>query len=62
MPILKLNFNSSTEKETGLKESKVQIKLSNFTFYVNANFDWLLDIASFAKAPAGVSQSVPDIP
>lgn len=54
-PIVKVGFTSSVEKETGLKESKIQLVLGNFTYFLTADLDWLQELSRFAKAPAGVS-------
>lgn len=54
-PTVKLTFTSSAEKETGLKESKIELVLSNFTYHLTADLLWLQNLSAFAKAPAGVS-------
>lgn len=53
-PLLKLSFTSAVEKETRLKESKVQLGVANFTYFLTADLEWLRDVSLFAKAPAGV--------
>lgn len=54
-PLVQVGFASSTERETSLKESKVQLTLSDFTYYLSPDLAWLQDLGDFAKAPEGVS-------
>ncbi|GAA6057188.1 hypothetical protein JCM3770_004368 [Rhodotorula araucariae] len=57
-PLVHLVFSSSGEKESSLKESKVQLALSNFTYFVTADIAWLEELGAFAKAPAGAFEQV----
>jgi autophagy-related protein 2 len=49
---------SSVESETGLKESKIQLVLANFTYYLTSDLSWISDLSAFVKAPAGVRPSL----
>ncbi|SCZ96129.1 BZ3500_MvSof-1268-A1-R1_Chr8-1g10024 [Microbotryum saponariae] len=57
-PVLRIDFTSSVEKLTSLKESKVQLTLSNFTYFFTAELDWTRELSTFAKAPAGAFETV----
>ncbi|SGY39460.1 BQ5605_C003g02224 [Microbotryum silenes-dioicae] len=57
-PVLRIDFTSSVEKSTSLKESKVQLTLSNFTYFFTAELDWTRELSTFAKAPAGAFETV----
>ncbi|GAA6002021.1 Atg2p [Rhodotorula paludigena] len=57
-PLVKLSLSSSVEQETSLKESKIQIALSNLTYYATADIAWLEELGVFAKAPAGAFEHV----
>ncbi|BGP44040.1 autophagy-related protein 2 [Rhodotorula kratochvilovae] len=57
-PLVHLVFSSSSEKESSLKESKVQLALTNFTYFVTADISWLEELGAFAKAPAGAFEHV----
>lgn len=60
-PLLNINFTSAVEKETGRKESKVNLEFSNFVYHLTTDLAWIDEIVLFAKAPPGVS-SAPLIP
>lgn len=51
-------MTSSVESETGLKESKIQLVLANFTYYLTSDLSWISDLSAFVKAPAGVRPSL----
>ncbi|SCV67192.1 BQ2448_5838 [Microbotryum intermedium] len=57
-PVLRIEITSSVEKSTSLKESKVQLTLSNFTYFFTAELDWTRELSAFAKAPAGAFETV----
>lgn len=54
IPLLAFDFTSAVEKETGVKESKIQLVFSNLTYNMNHDSSWIRDITQFVKAPAGV--------
>lgn len=55
IPLVHVNFTSSVEKESGVKESKVQVVLSNITYYLQADTSWLAELSALVRAPEGVS-------
>ncbi|GAA5939067.1 hypothetical protein JCM3775_002664 [Rhodotorula graminis] len=57
-PLVDLVFSSSGEKESSLKESKIQLALSNFTYFATADIAWLEELGVFAKSPAGAFEHV----
>ncbi|BGP28124.1 autophagy-related protein 2 [Rhodotorula toruloides] len=57
-PLVHVGFTSSTERETSLKESKVQLTLSDLTYYVSADLTWLQELERFVKAPEGAFEHV----
>lgn len=57
-PIVYLQFVSSTDLLTTLKESNISIVLSHFTFAVHKEITWLHEIAEFAKPPKGVFENL----
>ncbi|BGP35945.1 autophagy-related protein 2 [Rhodotorula toruloides] len=56
--LVQVGFSSSTERETNLKESKAQLTLSDFTYYLSADLTWLQDLGAFVKAPEGAFEHV----
>ncbi|CDR48494.1 hypothetical protein NBRC10512_002153 [Rhodotorula toruloides] len=56
--LVQVGFSSSTERETNLKESKVQLTLSDFTYYLSADLAWMQDLGAFVKAPEGAFEHV----
>ncbi|GAA5949417.1 hypothetical protein JCM21900_004056 [Sporobolomyces salmonicolor] len=57
-PVARLSFSSSVEQETGVKESKLQLALSQFTYFVTADIAWMDELGAFAQAPAGAFEHV----
>ncbi|OCH92227.1 hypothetical protein OBBRIDRAFT_869049 [Obba rivulosa] len=57
-PALKVRFVSLTVPETVAKESRVKLTICGLTCNVLPEFDWVQDLATFAKAPPGVFESV----
>ncbi|KAH9935004.1 uncharacterized protein B0H18DRAFT_1082721 [Fomitopsis serialis] len=55
---LKVRFISLVVPETTAKESRVKLTLRGITFTVHPDFDWISDLAAFAKAPPGAFESV----
>lgn len=55
--ILRVAYTSAVDEETRLKESRVEVTLSDFTFFGSADLSWVQDLGAFAKAPEGVSPS-----
>ncbi|BGP04050.1 Autophagy-related protein 2 [Rhodotorula toruloides ATCC 204091] len=58
LALVQVGFSSSTERETNLKESKVQLTLSDFTYYLSADLAWLQELGNFARAPEGAFEHV----
>ncbi|GAA5851925.1 hypothetical protein JCM8547_000101 [Rhodosporidiobolus lusitaniae] len=57
-PVLKLDFASSAEPETSLKESSIGLGVQNVTYSLTAEVSWLEELAVFAKAPEGAFEGV----
>lgn len=57
-PMIKIRFTSLVVPETSAKESKIKLSLCGITCHVPANPCFAADLAAFAKAPAGVFDSV----
>ncbi|GAA5939457.1 hypothetical protein JCM1841_000108 [Sporobolomyces salmonicolor] len=57
-PVARLSFSSSVEQETGVKESKLQLALSQFTYFATADIAWMDELGAFAQAPAGAFEHV----
>lgn len=53
-PVLSLRFISSSDLDGSCKETDVQLSLYNTTSFVTADFEWIADLAAFAKTPEGV--------
>lgn len=55
-PLLKLAFATSSDPQTDLKESKVELGLDGFTYFFEPRqLELANDLAHFVKAPEGVS-------
>ncbi|GAA5882896.1 hypothetical protein JCM1840_000742, partial [Sporobolomyces johnsonii] len=57
-PVVRLAFSSSVEQETGVKESKLELALSQFTYFATADVAWIDELGAFAQAPAGAFEHV----
>ncbi|GAA5872746.1 hypothetical protein JCM3774_005049 [Rhodotorula dairenensis] len=56
--VLKVDFSSSTEQETSLKESRVQLGISNVTASAGPDIAWIHELLAFVKAPEGAFEEV----
>ncbi|KAH7913725.1 hypothetical protein BJ138DRAFT_1124124 [Hygrophoropsis aurantiaca] len=57
-PMVKAALTSFIVPETTSKESKIRLSFWGFTFHAQPDMPWISDLASFAKAPPGVFESV----
>ncbi|KAG6845341.1 hypothetical protein H0H87_010798 [Tephrocybe sp. NHM501043] len=56
--MVKLRFTSLLLPGTVLKESRVKLTLSGFTFTAYPDLTWMTDLANFAQSPPGTFESV----
>ncbi|KAG0659205.1 autophagy- protein 2 [Rhodotorula mucilaginosa] len=56
--VLKVDFTSSTEPETSLKESRLQLGLSNLTACAGPDIKWIDELLAFVEAPEGAFEEV----
>lgn len=57
VPLLELRVNTSVEKDTSIKESKIRLSLNNFVYHLTTDISWVEDLGTFTKAPPGVSSA-----
>lgn len=53
--MIELVYTCRTDRDTGVKESRVQVDLSDGTFSLGPDIRWLNALQDFVKAPEGVS-------
>lgn len=53
-PTVRLVFSSSTERETRVTESKVQLSLADTTIQLGPDLTWVRGLLDFVRAPDGV--------
>ncbi|BGP58606.1 autophagy-related protein 2 [Rhodotorula sphaerocarpa] len=57
-PTVRLVFSSSTERETRVTESKVQLSLADTTIQLGPDLTWVRGLLDFVRAPDGVFEEV----
>ncbi|KAK4049710.1 autophagy- protein 2 [Microbotryomycetes sp. JL201] len=57
-PVLRVGFTSLCEPDTGIKETRVQVKLSNLLYHLLPDLTYIDDLFRFSKAPSGVFEQV----
>ncbi|THH20691.1 hypothetical protein EW146_g715 [Bondarzewia mesenterica] len=57
-PLAKIRFTSLVAPESIAKESRVRLTLCGFLYNLVPDFQWIADLARFAKSPPGAFESV----
>lgn len=53
IPLVSFRLDSISLPDAKAKQSKVQLTVSKFTYTMYPEFSWILDLATFVKAPPG---------